>query len=333
MNHKYNYVIFGSDWDLYTFSFTDIIGRGDVYYVAGNFPPKNSLLGFLYRIHHNNKINRVVNLPFRKLWNSYYFRNDKVFKERRPLCFLFFNNWISLESGLTSYLKKKYPGSKFVWVSFDIIRTHSFLFSSKKFNPLEIKKEFDMSLSFDKNDCKKYGLTYYPLVFSTPNKTVITPIENDIYFLGWAKDRFNEIISMYKFFKSKGLKCDFNIVGVPTEKQILPNEIHYISGMDYMTNLNHVMSSRCLLEIMQGGAANYTQRVCEAVCLNKKIISNNSILKEEPFYNERYMSIFSTVKDIDENFVDSIHDNEIIDYKYADKMSPVNLIRFLEERL
>lgn len=48
---KYNYVILGSDWDLYKFSYSDLYQFNNVQYIPGPYPPINSLKGLLYRIH------------------------------------------------------------------------------------------------------------------------------------------------------------------------------------------------------------------------------------------------------------------------------------------
>ena len=47
---KYNYVILGSDWDLYKFSYSDLYQFNNVQYIPGPYPPINSLKGLLYRI-------------------------------------------------------------------------------------------------------------------------------------------------------------------------------------------------------------------------------------------------------------------------------------------
>ena len=62
---KYNYVILGSDWDLYKFSYSDLYQFNNVQYIPGPYPPINSLKGLLYRIHFNPTINRLVKLPFK----------------------------------------------------------------------------------------------------------------------------------------------------------------------------------------------------------------------------------------------------------------------------
>lgn len=53
--------------------------------------------------------------------------------------------------------------------------------------------------------------------------------------------------------------------------------------MTYQENIQHTLHTRCLLEIMQQGGLGYTQRVMEAICEGKKLLTNNSTIKEAPF--------------------------------------------------
>ena len=76
--------------------------------------------------------------------------------------------------------------------------------------------------------------------------------------------------------------------------------------MDYRANLQHVAHTKCLLEIMQKGQASFTQRGAEAVCLGKKLLTNNSIIDKEPFYNPKYVSKFDDPQDMDEAFIAKI---------------------------
>ena len=82
---KYNYVILGSDWDLYKFSYSDLYQFNNVQYIPGPYPPINSLKGLLYRIHFNPTINRLVKLPFKTAWNDSYFKHR--FPVSKPFCF------------------------------------------------------------------------------------------------------------------------------------------------------------------------------------------------------------------------------------------------------
>lgn len=71
----------------------------------------------------------------------------------------------------------------------------------------------------------------------------------------------------------------------------------------------------------------------EAVCEGKKLLTNNATIKGAPFYNSNYISRFTSAGDIDLEFLKRIPDNEKVDYHYMDKISPIELIHFIDKRL
>jgi len=322
----YNFVIFGSNWDLYKVSYSDLNRLENVRYISTPYEFRSPVFKFLYRLHWSPKINRFVNLPFKKIWNSGYFKND--FFDDNPICFIFFSSKCVYEKdGLLKYLRIKYHNSKMVCFSQDIID------SQQNFDIYHLKDVFDLVISFDQFDCIKYGLEYHQLVYShfpIGNSSSIS--KNDVYFLGRAKNRLDEIIKTYEYLKSKNLKCDFHLVGVESKNQVYPKEINYIDNMPYIENLKHVVSSKCLLEIMQQNGHGYTQRMCEAIAYGKKIITNNVEVKGAPFYNEKYISVYSNLTDIDISFLKD-GSNDKVNYNYKEKLSPKELISFIENKL
>ena len=48
---EYNYVIFGSDWDLYKQSYSDIYNQDNVRYIAGHVDNKKGLEKMLCKLH------------------------------------------------------------------------------------------------------------------------------------------------------------------------------------------------------------------------------------------------------------------------------------------
>lgn len=329
---KYNYVIFGSDWDLYRFAYSDLYELDNVRYIPGMRAGFSSFKKYFFKFHFTPKINKYINLPFKEKWASSFYKDS--FKDKKPICFLFFSNWVQYENlYLIEYLREKYINSKFVWFLqdlFDLQRTYS---HNKPINIEAKKKSFDLIISFDSGDCERYGFVYHPLVFSSFKGKVENMVESDVYFLGQAKNRFSKIISVYEKLRSSGLKCDFYIVGVDKKEQVYTDEIKYNQRLDYAQNLQHVIHSKCLLEVMQKNGYGYTQRVVEILGLNKKLLTNNPIIKDAPFYNPEYISTFNSPDEIDINFLNHIKDNKLIDYKYKEKISPKEFLYFIENNL
>ncbi len=316
---RYNYIIFGSHWDLYKQSYSDLDSVDDANYVSDDV----FSTGFFRRIHFSPRLNRVYPLPFKGIWKSQIYNGS--FPNDKPLCFVLFSHWAELEDevGFVEYLKDKYRGSKFVLFFQDLYKYYRHVNYSK----------YDLTLSFDYGDAQKYGFIYHPLVFSSFKGDSSINKKSDIYFLGKAKNRLAEIMDAYEVLRAHNLRIDFNLVGVDKQNEKYRDEISYIDNMTYRDNLEHIINTKCVLEIMQQGGLGFTQRVVEAVGLNKKLLTNNAMIKEAPFYNSHYISQFSTANQIDTVFLNALKADEEVDYHYKDQLSPIELIDFIDARL
>lgn len=329
---KYNYIILGADWDLYLFSYSDLFGKANVKYIADSFPPANSLKGFIYRLHFHPKINSIINLPGKELWNKSYF--DVNFETIKPLCFIIFSNWIEKNIDIIGFIRKKHPTAKIVCMMQDLVSTKHLRYSRSEFDGNRLNELCDLVISFDQGDCAKYGYIYHSLVFSSFHGTIEDMPQSDIYMLAKAKNRLKVIYEVYDILHDANLKIDMILTGVPALQQRKNTQIKYSdSGLTYAQNLQHILHTRCILEIMQKGGIGYTQRGCEAVCLDKKLLTNNPRIIEAPFYNPNYISSFDNPKDIDKDFLTSLKVNQTIDYHYKEKMSPIELLNFIEQHL
>jgi len=322
---KYNYVIFGASQDFYKISYNDINNLSNAYYSYRNIDSDSRILSDLYRLHTTPRINRIINLPMQKLWNCMIFRH--TFLEDKPLCFIFFSGKDKMiKNGFVEYLKDKYLNSKFVYFYQDLVSL------PRELSVSQIESKFDMLLSFDQKDAEKYGLFYYPLVYSpfdVPEDENIK--QSDIYFVGKAKNRLKDIISVYEKLRSAGLKCDFHIVGVAPKDRKYANEIDYCIQMPYIENLKRIKKTKCLLEIMQIGGHGYTLRTCEAIMYDKKIITNNPEIEKAPFYSSECIQTFKSVQQIDPNFI--FREPISVDYNYKEELSPVHLLEFIDREI
>lgn len=320
----YNYVIFGSDWDLYKISYNEVISMDNVRYISTPFENRSLLLKLLFRFHFSKKLNRLIQLPFKRIWNSGYYKFN--FQNSNKIRFIFFSNWCQYEKeGFIKFLREKYPNSQIICFFQDLIEL------KREIDIYHLKNVFDLILSFDQIEASKYGLVYHQLVFSYyPIQISKLNTVYDVYFLGKDKNRLTEIIEIYIYLTSNNISCCFYLVDVDKDKQIYPSQIHYIKKMSYVENLKHVINSKCLLEVMQTGGNGYTQRMCEAIAYDKKILTNNFLVKNAPFYNECNISIFSKITEIDINF---LRDSSSINYNFKDQLSPKNLLTFIEDNL
>ena len=142
------------------------------------------------------------------------------------------------------------------------------------------------------------------------------------------------IFKIYTILKDNNLKPNLLLAGVDIQDQKYKDEITYLNkSIPYEENLQYIFHTHCILEVMQKNGIGFTQRACEAVCLGKKLLTNNPHIKNEPFFNLEYISTFTSPNDIDSDFLKKIKDPIDINYHYKEKMSPIELLNFIENYL
>lgn len=320
---KYNYVILGSEADFYMASYADLFNCSYAKYLWRRIDTDSPIITFLYRVHMSPITNKFIELPMKSIWNRWVFREK--FDNDNPICFIFFaGRNKEINNGVIYYLRSKYKNCKMVLFYQDLVKKSALPQIEK------IRNQFDLILSFDQLDVKKYNLLYYPLVYSKTDIQKSDIPKSDIYFVGKAKDRLEDIREVYSRLKDSGLKCDFHITEVSPE-DVREDGIVYNMPVSYEENLQRIKASKCMLEIMQKGGHGYTLRYCEAIMYDKKIITNNSEIKKAPFYSEQRIQVFENPHEITSEFV--LEGEERVDYGYKDKLSPKKLLDFLDNKL
>ena len=226
-------------------------------------------------------------------------------------------------------LKRIFPQSKFVLYYQDIIT------SFKNYvHPNNVKRLFDLMISYNRIDSNEYNINYFPTSFSIQNENndSITQ-EFDVYFLGRAKDRGGKIIQMAKQFISLGLSCDFNILDMPIEKQQKLPGVNYIKEpFSYAENIMHIKNARAILEIMQGDTNGYTLRTWESIAFNKVLITNNSYLKEDgEFFDDNFTVIIG--QDMNQELLNKITSSKTNRNKCVNKIRPQNFINYVADNI
>lgn len=318
-----NYIVVSNDGELYDYVYRDLNHSSYTYF--DNHFPKNKILKILMKISFSRKLNRFINVPFKRFWIKYRAKYYKRIFEQMPVryknkCIVLFSDCIPFEKyHFSEMLKKIIPDVKIVYFFQDIISADT----SKIEFLNHYKENVDLIYSFDNNDAKNYNLEFYNVPYS--NITLSTSTEFDICFVGKAKDRLDEIIRYYEFFKSKGMKLDFWIIDVEKSKQKYSDEINYSEQISYADYLKIISKSRCILEIIQKNSTGNTLRVDEAIIFDKILLSNNTNLYNNIFYDSSFMFVIDKIEEFD---VEKVTDLSEVEYKYKDKVSP---FRFLDE--
>ena len=113
------------------------------------------------------------------------------------------------------------------------------------------------------------------------------------------------------------------------EKYLAGTDLEYMHDfMKYDDVVGEIKASNCILEILQPNQKMQTIRYFEAIVYNKKLLTNNSNIYELPYYDSRYMKVYSKTEDID---FDWIKKKEKIQYDYNNEFSPNELVTVLSK--
>ena len=167
-------------------------------------------------------------------------------------------------------------------------------------------KNIDEFWTFDKNDAKKYNMKYNPQFYTKNVKIQDEQNKYDVLFLGRSKTRKKDIVDLEKKLKEEGIQTNFKII---------ENEKDYVSYDEY---LKRIAESKCILDYNQEGQVGLSLRPMEALFLERKLITNNTDIKNYDFYNHDNIFILGedNINEIKE-FINKPYkkiDQDIIDY-------------------
>lgn len=292
--------------------FKDIFKREDVKYIRFSIP-----VNFIIRVYGIFRILR----PFIRRYIT-----DMKMDSEEEMIFVYYNPWgdFLAKSGCIKLLREKYKKSIHIVLLYDV-------FGARKLDMQLLKNNYDDIYIYDQKEAEAMQISYFPPSYS---KNFPMPSEkNEIYdvaFAGQAKDRLAEIMKIYKKLTAAGLKCHFYIVGADDDFHENGEGLIYgkrfLSENEYFDS--YISPSKCLLEITNAGIDALTARVREAVMYDKKILSNNTNLKEYKYYREDMMQVYDDVDKINIDFFKM----EKHSYHYEGDFSPVHLLDELNHK-
>lgn len=247
---------------------------------------------------------------------------------------LFAHNYLFLKE-----LKKINPNCKTVYWFTDIVTAvqHT-LRHFPDIKLLDICTSYDLVITYDPYDAKKYGFQYIETPYSI-NTKISSAIKNDIdlFYVGKAKlenkERFNKIIKIYESAKKKNLHVDFYIAEVPPEFQKYKDEIHYITFMPYEEVLDKLQACNCILEVAQKEETGTTLRFFESIAFNKKLIFTNPAMQNHPYFNKNNMQYLDCNKSQIDLDVDFIKTPAIPDSTIMRQLSPTVFLNAVLKKL
>ena len=161
-------------------------------------------------------------------------------------------------------------------------------------NLINIKKNRFQVITYDELDANSYGFKWHSQFFNIKpfekNKKDI-PVTHDFFFLGYAKNRVEEIDFIHSLLSA--YSCNF--ITIQKSSDYFP----------YSKYMEMALQSRCIVEIVHTGDPSCTLRPLEALAIRRKLLTNNSSVRNYSFY--RSQNIFIVGEDDLNKLADFLH--------------------------
>lgn len=248
----------------------------------------NAFIKRLCEAHYSQKLNKKRNFFGKSIWYRNMAQTLGIDFAGENILIMYDWSRISRDFSFLEYLRKRCKKIKIVYLFTNVVRASG----AQLYQMIDkLKKNYDAVFAFDKKDAKKYNFDYFPLIYTGMTTDEPQQYLSDLFYVGQAKDRYEQLLYIFEKAQKEGLICNFNIVGVPEDKQRYAEIINYKKRLPYEEVVRHINNSRCLIDAIQGNSTGMTIKVCESVVYEKKLITTNVHVKEEPFYSEKRIMI------------------------------------------
>ncbi|HFI0796560.1 TPA: hypothetical protein ACGO6M_002218, partial [Streptococcus suis] len=261
------------------------------------------------------------------VWYKFLYRK---FDNNYPTIHIFFSSWYYPD--YFKYIKRKNSDDKLVMYFGDTIKSKKKVVKNLAISKL--KSEVNQIFSYNWDDVREYGLKYLPVSYSKINDFSIIPTKNkhDVIFIGASRDRYEEIVDLYKQIKNTNLKYFFYVVKSNNESDSFndPNFILTNKTLNFFDYMGYVKSSKWIIELLDPGTVGTTLRFWDAIMYNKGLITNNKQVMQSQFYDSDNIIIYEKSNDID---LSKLLNGKHIDYSYNGENSPRKFLEVVKSSL
>ena len=189
---------------------------------------------------------------------------------------------------------------------------------------LSFMKQFDAVFTYDSRDAETYHYRFLdsPVWMASDKKDDAS--EYDVYFCGRDKGRTELLTSIAKRLQAEGLTYEF-VVPEEVKDEEAKKHLTVKPWRPYPETVEEMRNGKCVLEILAKNNYGPSLRYREAVMYNRKLLTNNPGVVSLPYYDPRWMKVFSDASDID---IEWLRRCEPVDYGYKGDFSAK---RFLEK--
>ena len=289
IDSSYRYIILsaGQEWNLYSWESTK--NDSNIEFYNELFRPL-LLKKFWWRTYFKSKfLCRIIWFP--------YFRRLLKIDKRKTILIVYDWHYLTMSSYIVQSFKRMYNNLTIVYCFTNLSKVTG----AKTFGLLDnLKDSYDQVYAFDKLDSERYGFDYSRLVYAPVRHDYLINCvqELDLFYVGQAKDRLTQLIDIFKNAQKAGLKCKFFITGVSEESQYVHPDIVYNQNISYGEVLGYISKSRCIVDAIQGESTGMTIKTCEAVYWDKKLITTNVNVVNEPYFNSNNIMVYDEKSDL-----------------------------------
>jgi hypothetical protein len=171
--------------------------------------------------------------------------------------------------------------------------------SLKNFDYRTMIPVFDSVMTFDSVDAKSLNIKYLPLFYKEGAKAKSAE-DIDLLFIGtWHSDRIDILNEIALFAKANNLRYYFKIYYpyymylylVYFKKRLKPSKFFIFKTVP-LKQMNHLYQrSKCIVDINHPSQTGLTMRTIETIGEGKKLITTNTYVEQEEFYDEKMIQI------------------------------------------
>ena len=287
------YIVISTNVDWRHLSWEKLIKDNKVDYYS-DLPYKgNIFLKKSIKFFYSCRLNSKIRIPCRQILYKGILKALNINKYDEVKIIFYDRSRGSYDFSLIKYLRKKNHNIKIGYLFSDIVSKSG----AKYFKIIKkLNKIYDKVFSFDKKDSEKYGFDYSYLIYDIiAPKCKLKNFTNDVFLVAQAKDRLNELLSICDFCFNLGLRTDFIINKVSNQfiSTISKKNIQLNQFVPYREVIERLQKSKCIIDIMQKDSYGITLNIVEAIFFNKKIITNNMEIFNEPFYDSSRILVLS----------------------------------------
>lgn len=313
------FVVVGTGLDYVSMTWEDIKNDPDVSFLPSPFLYKNKLLNFLCKAHSSFAINKHLNIPFKRIWKRFYAIDQIEIKNEDIYYFYFYDNSICRYDPKYIHMLKQSHNNVFI-----VVQMGNAMYKRGAL----IKRymdDIDVIYTSNKEDASRYNFIYRFARTNNLKNSVALPLDEcglDVFYAGNAADRLDMIYSVYDRLQEMGLSMEIRVTGVPLSAK-RRDGIVYNQPIPYEKIIEKDGMSKCILEVVGNKATTLTLRTLEAIYLKRKLITNNSAILDEVFYDPEFILYFQNPEDIDEEFCRKVTD---IKYNFMQPLTARDLL-------